>query len=137
MIQSNELRINNLVMDRGGKVLRIDWWERKGMVAQDMNFNDVQVHPMTEYVEHLQPIPLTGDWLQKFGFMNFGKSYYLKTELKSLGFYNKMKVRYDKFSNSFTVINPANSTIILRSVHHLQNLYFALTNTELVLNKQP
>jgi len=51
MIHQNELRIGNKIMDRGGKILTVDYWERENMVAQRMFVEGMPVHPMTEYCD--------------------------------------------------------------------------------------
>ncbi|HOB25696.1 MAG TPA: hypothetical protein PKG93_00915 [Bacilli bacterium] len=73
MIQANELRVGNYVLDRGGKVLLIDHWECKDKVSTKLQFvesgdKSFPLHPMTEEVEYLQPIAIDNDWLIKFGF---------------------------------------------------------------------
>jgi len=75
MIQPNELRLGNYVQDRGGKVLKIDTFETTHngeeyvlKVGQRMFVNGNEVHPLTEYSDYLDPIPLTKDWLTRFGF---------------------------------------------------------------------
>jgi hypothetical protein len=72
----------------------------------------------------LIPIPITQEWLVKFGFKEYGKCYY-KDEL----YLKKI---------DFQPIGEEETDIIfykLEYVHQLQNLYFALTNEELTLNK--
>ena len=58
MIQSNELRIGNYVFDRGGKVLRIDFFEylENGYSCKFGQKIGVdgwgEVHPLTEYTDY-------------------------------------------------------------------------------------
>ena len=67
-MEAKELRVGNFVKDRGDKILKIDYWERKDMVAQSQYLENIEVHPLTEDVEYLTPIPLTEEWLLGFGF---------------------------------------------------------------------
>jgi hypothetical protein len=74
------------------------------------------------------PIPLTEEWLFKFGFENIdtnddgGDNYW---------YLSKTDFMLDRFFQSFTM----NTSFDLEYVHQLQNLYFALTNEELKLRK--
>jgi len=113
MLQSKDLRIGNYIM-QGGKITcveklsrSIDDWDRtNGKRTQDC-----------------QPIPLTEEWLLKFGFETQGimaKVWILKNiNVWALdgGFANDLDY-------------PINY------VHQLQNLYFALTGEELTTKNQ-
>ena len=76
--------------------------------------------------EMYQPIPLTEEWLLKFGFEKDGNKIYRNGRffIENL-FRNRMTFRI--------TINNAESahTNSIEYVHQLQNLYFALTGTEL------
>jgi hypothetical protein len=97
---------------------RKEWFEPCEIDAVDLQVID------SEY----QPIPLTEEWLLKFGAKELNakrgvlKEFVLKTvriELSDSGnFYYK------------------NSKLILESAHQLQNLYFALTNKELTFKSE-
>jgi hypothetical protein len=87
-----------------------------------------------------KPIPLTEEWLLRFGFKHIiEKSGFkaLKKELNSINqdwemFY---ELKNDKYS--FYLINDANEVFYLNhieQVHSLQNLYHSLTGEELHLN---
>jgi len=72
-------------------------------------------------VESVIPIPLTNDWMIKFGF-----------ELFPWGFVkNKLRISFNS-KTEFRYISD-NISIQIKSVHQLQNLYFALTGDELTL----
>ena len=67
--------------------------------------------------EMFEPLPLTEEWLIKFGFQNYGDmtigNAYISLSINSDGFYFILtKLEY---------------------VHQLQNLYFALTGKELTI----
>ena len=128
MIKANELRIGNKVKDRGGKVLTIDYWERKDMVAKRVVIEGIEVHPLTEYCEYLQPIPLTPEILEKCGLIKDVESAkYNYNDYTSTHLFIRIQ------SNRFLV--RVNNTLIYFNnpfhLHQLQNLYFALTGEEL------
>ena len=128
---ANELRIGNLVMDRGGKSLQIDYMD-KHKVYQEMFVNEISVHPLTEYFTRIEPIPLTEEWLVKFGFDKTNSirlmidisSYYLQVTASNL---DCLILSQD--NSISTILRP------IKYVHQLQNLYFALTGEELTLQK--
>jgi len=122
MIKLNELRIGNLVFDRGNKVLRIDYWERPNMIAQEMRVESGIVHPLTEEIEYLQPIPLTEEWLLKLG---YSKCSFVDNHFDIVGH------RIWKCNEMFVC---EKNGVIIKYVHQLQNLVHALTGEELILN---
>lgn len=77
MIQANELRIGNFFLDRGGKLLRIDWFEHDKLcmsnpitVEPDEYFapdGKMFGHPYTEDIEFANPIKLTEERLTDLG----------------------------------------------------------------------
>jgi hypothetical protein len=82
-----------------------------------------------ENVVYVKPIPLTEEWLLKFGF---------ETQLTSLNFgfivfeLNAVAISLDK-DGFYFMHNEEYQNIYY--VHQLQNLYFALTNKELEIKK--
>ena len=79
----------------------------------------------------IKPIPLTEEWLVKFGFeLEDEKIYY------HLDSYEDIYIT--KTSYSFSIYNATHFTNIkqgIKHVHQLQNLYFALTNEELTIKQ--
>ena len=104
---ANELRIGNLILDEDSNI----------MYRVDLNF----FHDLVSggfLMADLIPIPLTKEWLVKFGFENKTKTFVLnnisiKQQTKGYFFYLSMMIQH---------------------VHQLQNLYFALTGEELKIN---
>lgn len=91
----------------------------------------IDAHPLTWYLENLEPIPLTEEWLLKFGFDwdVFYQNYTNGRYIIRLNHNGTIDVSYCKRKNDwipFFMNNP-------RHVHELQNLYFALTGQELTL----
>lgn len=92
-------------------------------------------------IEYLEPIPLTEEWLIKFGFSQACEypdgrnALHIKSEAPNNHIYVRYggndKVNYYIFNHSkcdFTEIQFIRS---VKHVHTLQNLYFALTGEEL------
>jgi hypothetical protein len=81
------------------------------------------------YLQFLNPIPLTEDWLLKFGFekINHVHGYVFYSHRKSkISVYLDMKIEWMGYL-----------TACKTYVHQLQNLYFALTGEELILKEEP
>tara|TARA_R110000822_G_scaffold233483_2_gene364915 strand:+ start:131 stop:478 length:348 start_codon:yes stop_codon:yes gene_type:complete len=105
-MEARELRIGNLVAFYYGD---------EGLLAEKVNYNDLEfIHQNPQLYK---PIPLTEEWLLKFGFdiqlveIVLGEFYLKKTE------------------NHFEYY--CNNRVQIKYVHQLQNLYFALTSKEL------
>ena len=81
--------------------------------------------------ENLKPIPLTEEWLLKFGFIYNGWSYNFKRYV----FHSQGKNEKLEFYNTEFGISKNkevfNISYKIEYVHQLQNIYFALTNEEL------
>ena len=127
-MKANELRIGNYFLDRGNKTLRIDWFERS-KACMTMMIGNMEVHPLTEDFEYMQPIPLTEEWLLKFGF-----EWSIRHQAT-----HKEGFEFDLNSlvyGGYSLSTWKRGVIIVESikyVHQLQNLYFALTGEELTI----
>ena len=77
--------------------------------------------------QSLEPIPLTEEWLVKFGFKYKGNGLY------TYGFKNMFKVNCHEFGIDFYYGNTYPYYVKPNFVHGLQNLYFALTREELTI----
>jgi hypothetical protein len=74
-------------------------------------------------IEYLEPVPLTEEWLIKFGFVFDGFRYQQEIN-NNLWVLVKNNV-YGWYSPHIEISNG------IQNVHQLQNLYFALTGEEL------
>lgn len=119
-MKSTELRIGNYVNE---------WWcaDNKYYVKKlDINLFRCVIEDWTEW----EPIPLTEEWLVKFGFEP--NIYNDEFELYPLTFdceytdEGSWNISYDSY--------PLSTEI--KHVHQLQNLYFALTGEELTLKNE-
>jgi len=140
MIAANELRIGNYIKDRGGKVLKIDWFEKNKACCQNM-FMGQEVHPLTEDFGYMDPIPLTPEILERCGFIEedifyqMGRGGVFVAE-KSKGYLTINERRYKVFpvNETFVLVLFFDKGFELASfdyLHQLQNLIFALTGKEL------
>ena len=73
-------------------------------------------------IQMAKPIPLTEEWLLKFGFSKYGR---LNTN-------DNFKLIYDYDLSTFYLDDIG---LELKHVHQLQNLYFALTGKELTIKQ--
>lgn len=105
----NELRIGNLVyIAEEDYVLTID----RQMFP---------MHPRLPNIEDYRPIPITEEWLLKFGF----------EKDNDYGFWTSPNPKFIVDENF--VLCDIDITVAVKHVHQLQNLYYALTGKELCL----
>ena len=130
-------------------------------IGNYFRYGDCFVHPFKgkidvisyrdfEESEDLNPIPLTEEWLLKFGFENWGlgtqwnnryESYVRYVRHNDLGGTSNFEIHYIKSTYGNTeyyqyIISCDEDDRLnwgeeIINVHQLQNLYFALTNKEL------
>jgi hypothetical protein len=130
MLSANELRIGNLVnyydVDEQGELLNIiDWQDLKWLSENEKSFNAVH-----------KPIPLTKEWLLKFGFEDKQNCFNLsKREKLGHDFGDFAVSKYDDTQMKVWRGDRYIGVCHIQYVHQLQNLYFALTNEELTLIK--
>jgi hypothetical protein len=115
-MEAKELRVGNLVKYEysvylhGGKITEV------GNIIQGET-------------DYYQPIPLTEEWLFKFRFK----------EIIVDSWYSKLAKNKDTINISksgLVAINDDKPIRAIEYVHQLQNLYFALTGTELKYNER-
>jgi hypothetical protein len=124
MIQGKEIKIGNYLKDRGGKVLRVDFIEYvetgfNTKFGQKMFVEGQEVHPMTEYSDYAEPIELSGEWLEKLGFIG-----------------NELSIQPNVYvyHNGSVYIRGMSGAVHPRHVqyvHQLQNLVYAISGVEL------
>lgn len=125
-MNTNELRIGNLVnISEEDKVIT-------GIMKGGVYFGE---HGFcANIIDFIQPIPLTEEWLLKFGFEHHKAD---KSDVYKLNkFIYAVYVNEGKFKGKrfFNVLNISFKDFErLKYVHQLQNLYFALTGEELKL----
>lgn len=126
MIQSNELRIGNMLhfpfTNEKVEVLGINAHVENFKIINSISFKK-ESNLYCEKISVLKPIPLTEEWLFKLGFEGseiFKNSYILN----SVEIYIQDGLYWYDFGND---------RVEVKTIHQLQNLYFALTNEELTI----
>lgn len=124
MIKVNELRIGNLVYFLGN-VHEIEGISKR--LRPDVGHFLLSGLEHSQKGFHLKPIPLTEEWLVKFGFYETPNSEFVKYWTKN------DVVLYNEYYHEkpFFVLSGRSIRHGLQYVHQLQNLYFALTGEEL------
>jgi hypothetical protein len=123
MIQANELRIDNLVMWDGDIC-------KTNLLLISVLYED-GLHPNTT------PIPLTEEWLVKFGFVGkedynsreYPFAHFIFTKITKSNLCEKFKIGCNQ--NGFHFY----SMVYVKYVHQLQNLFFSITEQELELTQ--
>ena len=133
-MDAKELRIGNYILDYEAEPEVSIYWkvEEIQRLSNDKALNQtigVTYRKGSCWTCDPEPIPLTEEWLVKFGFeLEDEKIYY------HLDSYEDIYIT--KTSYSFSIYNATHFTNIkqgIKHVHQLQNLYFALTNEELTI----
>lgn len=133
MIKPTELRLNNYLHDNEGRLCKVT------KIGGDLDFNPRGFEalainrPSTALLN--KAIPLTEEWLIKFGFEQAYDSKFTR------------RLDYDKDNRFDWLINKQRKDLSglrfkgntfykeVKHVHQLQNLYFALTGKELTIEK--
>jgi hypothetical protein len=124
-MKASELRIGNWVYER-----RCDGKLYEGQVTEIRQFDTVDKIKCNGWYAD-SPIPLTEEWLLKFGFVD-GSYLYKNYKVKAGDYWNSVKFYEGEwcYNNDDSDAGCYFLTTI-KYVHQLQNLYFALTNEEL------
>lgn len=95
-----------------------------------------------DLINKLKPIPLTEEWLLKFGFIKkpngvyfiqLNDDYFLEIIVNA--FSGTLEKDADWFTSIYYPIPEHHITFVKQYIHQLQNLYFALTGKELEIKK--
>lgn len=126
-IRASELRINNIVEADGiiQRVYRI-WQNGAELVEQEDGDDDLDYHENDIY-----PVKLTEEYLLKFGFEITKQTKEDNNIWTFIG--SECKFELEQIIDFHLYDNMCFGTQI-NYVHQLQNLYFALTNEELLLS---
>jgi len=148
VLQAKELRIGNLVVINNGNLPEVnnristilgvqqriekDFPNSDSVICFNCDGSWVNYHQFNEYVE---PIPLTGEWLFRFGFENIKYGHEKALDLTTIlqlivsnGYYSTQLIQFPEMSFLKSQVISLNS---IKYVHQLQNLYFVLTGEEL------
>jgi len=113
-MKPNELRIGNYVLYEN---------PHSDRVVVQVKAVDFQIG-----THNLHPIPLTEEWLVKFGFVYRGIYYHFPNN-------DIFKLEQYKLKNAYFLKHSTESldSVRINYVHQLQNLIFALTGEELII----
>jgi hypothetical protein len=116
-MKASDLRIGNFVNNKG----RLDIVT----CLEHVTFEDI-TNVRGQYYEVFipEPIPLTEEWLLKFGFGKNDNNQFILME-------GSVDILFNKDLNGWTCDGINFSINMTEHVHQLQNLYFALTGEEL------
>lgn len=118
-MNGSELRIGNYVYYMDSKKL---FW------LGDVYFS---LEVIKSKCENIRPIPLTEQWFKDFGFDRKGGYNWIKNETEIQMFGTSLRAS----ERDYRFVRYGEKTIYtltIKHVHQLQNLHFALTNTELI-----
>ena len=120
IMKAEELRIGNSIIINGDVVNNIGWGVIKDVSDKNIGFKDCYL----DILKH-EPIPLTEEWLESFGFINQDDKMY---ELS----YDQFDFEcYYSYSGGTWNSRLNEVDLVIKYVHQLQNLYFTLTGEEL------
>lgn len=123
-MKANELRTGNWIIGDVGIPYKLELSD-----FADWYYD----HNSHEFGEHIFPIPLTEEWLLKFGFrLSVGAAWYNDKFNDS---YFKENFRLNKWDDGRLFLWDYKFPNEIKYVHQLQNLYFALTGEELIINE--
>jgi len=118
-MEANELRIGNYVEVENYKIIQLENIHPKGTEKEGEVY----------LISMLKPIPLTEEWLLRFGFSPMSESEYTLNTYELYGF--QLWNKNGDFSE--IVFFARDKSIVIRTVHQLQNLYFVLCGEELTI----
>lgn len=128
-MEAKELRIGNFITSKSSST----YWE--------VNVDDLK--HIEDNPDHYEPIPLTEEWLLKFGFEKSDSDYQIQIQKDdkkgNTDYWIYVDSGFDNETNKFKVqiLCQEGCWLSLKTeyVHQLQNLYFALTGEELILKQ--
>jgi hypothetical protein len=130
-MKANQLRIGNWVMSANYKKIKREIKDYSVEVIRAGDIHHLETFPNSKSIK---PIPLTEEWLLKFGFKKDTK-YDWELKVNGVLFYG-MCDDTQPVNTGIGILNLPDSIINIQHVHQLQNLYFALTGEELTINEQ-
>jgi hypothetical protein len=122
-MKANELRIGNWINHK---------YSPPSFIVSVINtFNENTVNGIE--LEDCEPIPLTQEWLLKFGFKKWNDCCYCNGKLVVEGLFKN-------FNESICLLRCGNDDYVeltnINYVHQLQNLYFAIIGEELTTHHE-
>ena len=124
LLSARELRIGNLINYKIQDALdqRKQWYE-----VSEIDYDDLRLIGNKD-CENYQRIPLTEEWLLKFGFKHIRNNWYnIHAGINTFNVY-----LFDEIGYRVEIVNQ--SIAVLKYLHQLQNIYFCLCGKELIIN---
>lgn len=119
-MELNELRVGNLILNRKGETIRLDYWHSRLKIAEERRRDGLTLPPKVEFASKLKPITLTEEW-----WCEMGKNKIIKPGLEI------------SFEWEFNCVKMFINDSFLKRIdflHQMQNIWFDLTNEELKIN---
>jgi hypothetical protein len=121
-MKASELRIGNYVY-ANKKVREISHSDISEIVHETI---------VPKYINEYKPIPLTEEWLVKFGFEKWEAKFNMGSSSQPMsGWVNGKFNLYKSYQGITHEQHISTNNLICKYVHQLQNLYFALIGKEL------
>jgi hypothetical protein len=126
-MNANELRIGNYITHNG----------RINQIGGYIAFYNQYPHPMVNLINNsgqygihtIESIPLTEDLILKFGAKKINEYWF---EFHTYGI-----IKHTSFIELYSCVEGDYICNTVKNVHELQNLYYALTGSELVFSTEP
>ena len=128
-MEAKELRIGNYLYFSEDKILKVSEIQENCFYAKSENNDEFK-----DTCYEIKPIPLTEEWLLKFGFTRHHTDY-SNGVLYILDVPNNNEFNWGVYPFELGSGFIINKSKYLKYVHQLQNLYFALTNEELTIKE--
>jgi hypothetical protein len=121
-MKASDLRIGNLV-DLGNRIAKVTEINHLACVVVDLE----ETQDTIEDYERVKGIILTEEWLLRFGFEKNDNNQFILME-------GSVDILFNKDLNGWICDDINFSINMTDHFHQIQNLYFALTGEELILN---
>lgn len=132
MIKANELRIGNSI-DIDGNIHKVD---AVIQTSSDSGFELYVDGIDYDYAIYAKQTPLTKEWLLKLGFETTdAETDYMEWSIGDFSIGNKGGLDGYQDHDFYFEYGMLGTKKVIKYVHELQNLYFALTGQELTLSK--
>ncbi len=140
-MKPEELRIGNLAQDQNGNILEV-----RGIKVGNIHYYviDRSKYPLNEGWQ-AEPIPLTEEWLLKFGFECEEDIFFKLPFPENISWCRDFAfILFNGVFGGVEIITYHDKskqkvfhehTVYIKHVHQLQNLYYALTGEELEIKK--
>lgn len=134
-MKSTELRIGNIVTDEFYEstktIIEVESIDERGInleIEDDGNYPECAQNWIEPYYRFdvLRPIPLTEEWLIKFGFIEEEINNFVLRDNNII-----FTIHRNLVTGEFMWGRQINYSRLIKSLHHLQNLYFTLVGSEI------